>query len=382
MRAYTKKQGRIASIVSAMMIAVLFIGLTPTALAADTLLFSDVPSNHTYYDDIRWAAENGIVTGYNGKFDPDGKVTLLQFYTMLSRSIPEDENDTGSLGAEKGTMIYHLRRAVRRGWTGDYRADIELQKDKGIAVGMAWNRSLSANGTQVYANQLYGGTRNPFKDGIRAAKEIGFITENDTDEMRSVTRAEAVSIIHAARTNTKAMSEPPIVAVMKGTVKNLPQSVFNDFYADMAEIPEPIRKAFIADGWKISFDTDKINAYSEKSGIYSINGMTVYSEKTIYLATERSLLHEMGHYYQEKLKSSGMDADVYSTFDTFRSEEKWSGTLYTNSRQTDGAEFFADAFRYYVEHGTVRADPTGADKENPLGSQMYFDHLAAQGWIY
>ena len=83
MRAYTKKQGRIASIVSAMMIAVLFIGLTPTALAADTLLFSDVPSNHTYYDDIRWAAENGIVTGYNGKFDPDGKVTLLQFYTML-----------------------------------------------------------------------------------------------------------------------------------------------------------------------------------------------------------------------------------------------------------------------------------------------------------
>ena len=94
------------------------------------------------------------------------------------------------------------------------------------------------------------------------------------------------------------------------------------------------------------------------------------------------MLHEMGHYYQEKLKSSGMDTDVYSTFESFRSEEKWSGTLYTSSRQTDGAEFFADAFAYYVEHGTVRADPTGADKEHPLGSQMYFDHLAAQGWIY
>ena len=39
MRAYIKKQGRIASIVSAMMVAVLFIGLTPTALAADTLPF-------------------------------------------------------------------------------------------------------------------------------------------------------------------------------------------------------------------------------------------------------------------------------------------------------------------------------------------------------
>lgn len=382
MRAYVKKQGRIASIVSAMMIAVLFIGLIPNALAADTLPFSDVPKNHTYYDDICWAAENGIATGYNGKFDPDREVTVLQFYTMLSRSIPEDESDTGSLGAEKGTMIYHLRRAVRHGWTGRNGAEIELRKDNNIAVGSAWNYALTANGTQVYANSLYGGSYDPYQDGMRAAKELGLITEDNADEMRPVTRAEAVSIIHAAHLNTKAMSEPPIVTEMKGAVKNLPQSVFNDFYADMAEVPEPIRKAFIKDGWTICFDTDKISAYSDKSGIYGIGGMTVYAEKTIYLASAGSFLHEMGHYYQEKLKTSGMDADVYSTFDTFRSEEKWSGALYTNSRQTDGAEFFADAFRYYVYCGAVRADPTGKDKESPLKSQMYFDHLAAQGWVY
>ena len=270
MRAYVKKQGRIASIVSAMMIAVLFIGLIPNALAADTLPFSDVPKNHTYYDDICWAAENGIATGYNGKFDPDREVTVLQFYTMLSRSIPEDESDTGSLGAEKGTMIYHLRRAVRHGWTGRNGAEIELRKDNNIAVGSAWNYALTANGTQVYANSLYGGSYDPYQDGMRAAKELGLITEDNADEMRPVTRAEAVSIIHAAHLNTKAMSEPPIVTEMKGAVKNLPQSVFNDFYADMAEVPEPIRKAFIKDGWTICFDTDKISAYSDKSGIYGI----------------------------------------------------------------------------------------------------------------
>ena len=381
MRAYEKRQGRIASIVSAMMIAVLFIGTLPTALAADTLPFSDVPSDHTYYDDIRWAAENGIVTGYNGKFNPDKKVTVLQFYTMLSRSIPEDEGDADRLGAEKDSMIYHLRRAVRYGWTGRSGAEIELRKDNAIAVGSAWNYALMANGTQVYANSLYGGSYDPYQDGMRAASELGLITEDDADGMRSVTRAEAVSIIRAAHLNTNAMSEPPIVTEMKGVVKNLPQSIFNDFYADMAEIPEPIRKAFVADGWKISFDTDKISAYSEKSGIYGINGMTVYSEKTIYLASADSLLHEIGHYYQEKLRTSGMDADVYSTFEAYRSEEKWSGGLYTSNQQTDGAEFFADAFQYYVEHGTVRADPTGKDKEKPLGSQMYFDYLAAQGWI-
>lgn len=382
MKTYKRRKRWISSIVSVMMIAALFIGFMPAALATDRLPFPDVPTTHTYYDDICWAEENGIVTGYNSKFDPEGEVTLLQFYTMLSRSIPEDETDTGIFGAEKDTMIYHLRRAVRRGWTGGYGNEIEIYKDNAIAVGAAWNHALTANGTQVYANQLYGGSRNPFKDGVRAAEELGLVSENGTDEMKSTTRAEAVSIIHAACLNKKAMSEPPIVTEMKSVVKNLPQGVFNDFYADMVKIPEPIRKAFITDGWIIRFDADEISDYSDKNGIYGISGMTVYSKKTIYLASASSLLHEMGHYYQEKLRSSGMDADVYSTFDFFRSEEKWSGPLYTSSRQTDGAEFFADAFAYYVKTGVVRTDLSGKDAENGLKSQRYFDSLAAQGWIY
>ena len=59
------------------------------------------------------------------------------------------------------------------------------------------------------------------------------------------------------------------MAEMKGVVKNLPQGVFNDFYVDMMAVPEQIRKAFVADGWTISFDTEKINAYSNKTGTYN-----------------------------------------------------------------------------------------------------------------
>ena len=79
MKTYKRKQRLIYSIVSAMMIAALFIGLIPTALAADKL-----PSTHTYYDDICWAVENSIVIGCNGKFYPDEKVTLV----TSDRSIP------------------------------------------------------------------------------------------------------------------------------------------------------------------------------------------------------------------------------------------------------------------------------------------------------
>ena len=344
------------------------------------MTFSDVPESHACYEDIQWAADNSIVNGYNGKFNPDGKITVEQYCTMLSRSIPEDEQDTGDLGVSKDAMLYHLRRVVRHGWTG-YGAELELQKDRTIQAGNAWNYALTASGTQVYSGRLYGANPNTNIDGMRTAKELGLATK-DADATEIITRAQAVSIIHAALTNTKAAQEPPIVTEMKSVVKDLPQSAINDFYADMAKVPEPIRKAFIADGWKICFDTGKINEYSDKSGIYGIDGMTVYSEKTIYLATARSLLHEMGHYYQEKIKTTGIDRNVYSTFETIRSKEKWSGTLYSSNRQTNGAEFFADAFSYYVTHGIVRADPAGTDAKATLQSQEYFDELAAKGWLF
>lgn len=255
MRNYINQRGRLAVLVSAMMITAMIAGLIPTALAAGTLTFSDVPASHTCYEDIQWAADNGIVNGYNGKFTPDGKITVEQYCTMLSRSIPEDEQDTGNLGAAKDSMLYHLRRVVRHGWTG-YGAELELQKDRTIQAGNAWNYALTASGTQVYSGRLYGANPNTNIDGMRTAKELGLATK-DADATEIITRAQAVSIIHAALTNTKAAQEPPIVTEMKGVVKDLPQSAINDFYADMAKVPEPIRKAFIADGWKICFDTGK-----------------------------------------------------------------------------------------------------------------------------
>ncbi len=114
MRTYINRRGRIAVLVSAMMITALIAGLIPTALAAGTSTFSDVPASHTCYEDIQWAADNGIVNGYNGKFNPDGKITVEQYCTMLSRSIPENEQDTGDLAQQRTlcSIIYAAWCAV------------------------------------------------------------------------------------------------------------------------------------------------------------------------------------------------------------------------------------------------------------------------------
>lgn len=268
-----------------------------------------------------------------------------------------------------------------------YYGDIQWATKNGIAQGYdaiqadsAWNYALTANGTQVYSGLLSGTSSDSKDDGINTAKKLGLtVTKANGSEL--ITRAQAVSIIHAAQKNTKSLPELPIVTEMKGVVEGLPQQQFNEFYASMKLIPESIRKDFISQGWKICFDVDRINEYSKRKNIYGLNGMTVYSEKVIYLADACPLLHEMGHYYQKRIETSGMDVDVYKTFDIIRNSEKWSGTLYATGRQTSGAEFFADAFQRYVRYGVVRTGSGNKDKKDILESQQYFDNLASMGWL-
>lgn len=374
-----KKNNHIAAVSAAMLVGLLFAGSMPNAQAADIKIYSDVSSSDVYYGDIQWATKNGIAQGYNGKFNPNKKITIGQFCTMLSRSISEGGQDEDDNGAKKGSMLYHLRRAVNRGWT-DSGAELELQKDDAIQADSAWNYALTANGTQVYSGLLSGTSSDSKDDGINTAKKLG-LTVTNANGLELITRAQAVSIIHAAQKNTKSLPELPIVTEMKGVVEGLPQQQFNEFYASMKLIPESIRKDFISQGWKICFDVDRINEYSKRKNIYGINGMTVFSEKVIYLAEASPLLHEMGHYYQERIETSGMDADVYKTFDIIRNSEKWSGTLYATGRQTSGAEFFADAFQRYVRYGVVRTGSGDKDKKDILESQQYFDNLASMGWI-
>lgn len=45
--------------------------------------FSDVVASPYYYDAVAWAKEQGIVSGFDGTFDPDGQCTREAFATML-----------------------------------------------------------------------------------------------------------------------------------------------------------------------------------------------------------------------------------------------------------------------------------------------------------
>lgn len=47
--------------------------------------FRDVPADSWYTEAVRWAAQNGLVTGYDGRFDPVAPITREQLVVMLWR---------------------------------------------------------------------------------------------------------------------------------------------------------------------------------------------------------------------------------------------------------------------------------------------------------
>jgi S-layer homology domain len=88
---------RTAQIIS--IFAVLAITATAGAVVAG---FPDVPDDHVHANGIAWAAENGLMVGYdNGNFGPEDPVTRGQLSTIFLR-YDERLDDSGSGGGTQG----------------------------------------------------------------------------------------------------------------------------------------------------------------------------------------------------------------------------------------------------------------------------------------
>ena len=65
-----------------------------TGVAAEAgTTFSDVSAGQWYAEAVDWAADNGIVTGYNGKFNPNANITRQDMVTMLYRYAQYKQDD-------------------------------------------------------------------------------------------------------------------------------------------------------------------------------------------------------------------------------------------------------------------------------------------------
>ena len=87
------------------MLATILWRLAGSPSVADATPFTDVAEGLWYTDAVRWAAANGIVTGYDGRFAPDDPVTREQIVTILYRYAKLTGTDV-SVGEDTNILSY------------------------------------------------------------------------------------------------------------------------------------------------------------------------------------------------------------------------------------------------------------------------------------
>jgi hypothetical protein len=78
-------------------ILLLFIVYVLFSLSASAATFSDVPSDHVFYDAITFLSEKGIVEGYSdGTFKPDDTVTRAEAMKIIMMTFSPSQNSTSN----------------------------------------------------------------------------------------------------------------------------------------------------------------------------------------------------------------------------------------------------------------------------------------------
>ena len=128
---------------------------------------------------------------------------------------------------------------------------------------------------------------------------------------------------------------------------NLHINSYEELLKSYLLIPEKIRRQFEADGFHIIMKEQDITQeayadYGGYTGIGQIQGVSDYEKRVIYLQDEypRQILHEMGHYINNKWGFSSRDG-----FKELAEKESSRISVYAGSNER---EFFCEAFELYV----------------------------------
>ena len=197
---------------------------------------------------------------------------------------------------------------------------------------------LAAADVPVYDSTLYEGAASlSATDNIlRVGRELGLCAD-DADANALVTRGEAAIILHAALTQSFHIEEPPAPV----TLENRSGINANAILMELQYVPQPILDAFNARGWQLVIDCNYIAELGRRSGV-GCTGATDYAERTIYVSEAGAVLHEFGHFLDWLL---GFPAEHERLF---RAEA--AAAPLRNYAKTDGREYFADYFAYWVKY--------------------------------
>lgn len=122
----------------------------------------------------------------------------------------------------------------------------------------------------------------------------------------------------------------------------------------LAQVPQQMLQSFAAEGWTLYLTTEPIRTfypqYPEATGLTDSKTKAVYvyvSSSFLYSSAD-TLLHEFGHFLQHQLGEC-FEREIK---DAYEKEASWIKKVSGGSYGTKSdREFFAEAFRVYVQQG-------------------------------
>ena len=181
----------------------LTLGIMLTPAGAVTT-FTDVPSNAWYANDVASVQQYGIINGTgNGKFSPNGTLTLAQAITMAARTYAHINCETIPTEEDSTWYAPYLRYADEKGicsmgeFGGNYNGDCSR-----FTMALLFERVVPA-GTDMMRNEVYelpDLQYNTYTYPVFHLYQLGVLTGSDKygtfHPDKSITRAETAAILH------------------------------------------------------------------------------------------------------------------------------------------------------------------------------------------
>lgn len=323
--------------------------------------FQDVSPGSSYTEAIRYAYDNRITIGTSADtFSPDRLITNGEMSMMFCRAFftdkewPMEEAISEIMRRRDGVVMQpnlHMDSRVTRGW--------------------AYKTLFACAGIPAYRPELYR-IDSDVDDAIFAAANLG-LCDMTADPWEYVTRAEVVQMLYLMGTGqTNPVVPPPILEEINISIEDTYAVSSGQFLQEVEKVPKSILEQFSKEDWSLVVGNKELAVWNYKNGM-SASGLTIFGEKTLFVANAGSTIHEFGHFLHHHVQVPEMVKQLYEK------EATQAEVLLGEYAMTNDNEYFAEVFEYWIASNGDEGRLSRLQAAAP-GTYAYFAKLEANNW--
>jgi hypothetical protein len=332
---------------------VLLLAIFATATFAATG-YADVPQGSEYYEAVTWLQERDILAAtLDNHFYPDNTITVQEWAEMLYKAFGGTEH------VDAGDYITYCHN---QGWMSGE----QTNPDDVMSYRTLMASAIGILNTQGYSNLVEAVMS---QDPIQVGKQLGLCASEITGA-EQVTRGQAAQMLYKLMSDPSALIGVDLPKTV--TIEESDAIKMNKDLVAFKKIPKEVVKFFVDSKWTCSIGTNVLDEYNKVRGEY-YTGITSYSTKKIYIASDSAVIHEFGHFLDWTLGFPKSHEEL------FNEEAQNVKSVIRAYAATNSREYFADYFSYWNKNRDD-ANAMAKLKEVSPDTYQYFTELEANGW--